>query len=103
MAKEAELVGIQVIITEESYTSKANFLDGDAMPVYDTSHQDSPTFSGRRVKRGLYQAATGRHINADVSGVYNILRKALPDAVGKGIASAAVHPVRVAVRTKRAA
>jgi putative transposase len=25
---KAELVGIQVIVTEESYTSKASFLDG---------------------------------------------------------------------------
>lgn len=42
-------------------------------------------------------------LNADGNGAYNILRKALPDAVGKGIAGAAVHPVRLPVRTKRAA
>jgi len=28
------LVGITVIITEESYTSKASFLDRDALPTY---------------------------------------------------------------------
>jgi putative transposase len=103
LAYKAELVGIQVIITEESYTSKASFLDSDPLPIYDAQRQHSSVFSGRRVKRGLYQAANGRHINADVNGAYNILRKALPDAVGKGIAGAAVHPVRLPVRTKRAA
>jgi putative transposase len=100
---KAELVGIQVNVTEESYTSKASFLDGDSLPVYDASRQETTVFSGRRLKRGLYQAASGRRLNADVNGAYNILRKALPDAFGKGIAGAAVHPVRLAVRTKRAA
>jgi len=100
---KAEWVGIQVNVTEESYTSKASFLDGDSLPVYDASRQETTVFSGRRLKRGLYQAASGRRLNADVNGAYNILRKALPDAFGKGIAGAAVHPVRLAVRTKRAA
>jgi putative transposase len=100
---KAELVGIQVIVTEESYTSKASFLDGDPLPIYDEAHQGTPVFSGRRLKRGLYQAASGRKLNAAVNGAYNILRKALPDAVGKGIAGAAVHPVRLPVRTKRVA
>ena len=31
---KAELVGIQVSVTAESYTSKASFLDGDPLPVY---------------------------------------------------------------------
>ena len=100
---KAEWVGIQVNVTEESYTSKASFLDGDSLPVYDASRQETTVFSGRRLKRGLYQAASGRRLNADVNGAYNILRTALPDAFGKGIAGAAVHPVRLAVRTKRAA
>jgi putative transposase len=98
---KAELVGIQVTITEESYTSKASFLDADPLPVYGAS--DIPAFSGRRVKRGLYRAADGRHINADVNGAYNTIRKVLPDAFGKGITGVAVHPVRLPVRTKRVA
>ncbi len=98
---KAELVGIQVKVTEESYTSKASFLDWDSLPVY--GEVNNPTFSGRRVKRGLYRAADGRHINADVNGSYNIIRKVLPDAFGKGIAGAAVHPVRLSVRTQRVA
>jgi putative transposase len=103
LSYKAALVGMRVIVTEESYTSKASFLDADPLPVYDAQRQEPPDFSGRRVKRGLYRAASGQHINADVNGAYNILRKVLPDALGKGIAGAAVHPVRLPVRTKRAA
>jgi len=98
---KAELVGIQVKITEESYTSKASFLDMDPLPVY--GDKDLPAFSGKRVKRGLYRAADGRQINADVNGSYNTVRKVLPDAFGKGIVGAAVHPIRLSVRTKRVA
>jgi putative transposase len=98
---KAELVGIHVSITEESYTSKASFLDADPLPIYGSA--EVPAFSGRRVKRGLHRAADGRHINADVNGAYNTIRKVLPDAFGKGIAGAAVHPVRMPVRTKRVA
>jgi putative transposase len=100
---KAELVGIQVIVTEESYTSKASFLDADPLPVYDARRQESPVFSGKRVKRGLYRAANGRRIHADVNGAYNILRKVLPHSFGQGIAGTAVCPVRLPVRTKPAA
>jgi putative transposase len=101
---KAELVGIHVSITEERYTSKASFLDMDHLPIYGSA--EVPAFSGRRITRGLYRAADGRHINADVHGAYNTIRNVLPDAfgnVGKGIAGAAVHPVRMPVRTKRVA
>jgi len=60
---EAALVGIKVLLTEDSYTSQASFLDRDEMPVYDPKHEDKPTFSGKRVKRGLYRASDGRLIN----------------------------------------
>jgi putative transposase len=99
---KAELVGIQVLVTEESYTSKASFLDADPLPVYGSA--DVPAFRGRRVKRGLYQAASGRRLNADVNGAYNIIHNVLPDAFrGRGIAGTAVCPVRLPVRTKPAA
>src|SRR5262249_54735206 len=45
---KAELVGIQVIVTEESYTSKASFLDADPLPVYGTLEAETATFSGKR-------------------------------------------------------
>jgi len=90
---KAELVGIQVIVTEESYTSKASFLDGDPLPVYGAA--DIPAFSGRRVKRGLYRAADGTPINADVNGAYNIMRKVAPEAFVQGSRGCVVHPVRL--------
>ena len=92
---KAELVGIQVTLTEESYTSKASFLDADPLPVY--GDQNLPAFSGRRVKRGLYRAADGRHINADVNGSYNTIRKVAPDAYAQGSRGCVVHPIRLAV------
>jgi transposase len=79
---KARLVGIAVVIQEESYTSKASFLDLDELPVYDPANQDKHVFSGKRVKRGLYQASSGRRIHADVNGSYNTLRKAVPNSFG---------------------
>ena len=93
---KAELVGIRVRLTEESYNSRASFLDGDPLPIYHPT-QPAPAFSGRRVKRGLYRAADGRHLNADVNGAYNIIRKVAPDAFVQGSRGCVVHPVRLAV------
>ncbi len=76
---KATLVGIQVVLTEESYTSKASFLDLDPLPTYGQVKQE-PAFSGTRPKRGIYKASSGKRFNADVNGSYNILRKASPDA-----------------------
>ncbi len=106
---KAELVGIQVRLTEESYTSKASFLDLDPLPVWKPNDHTKYTFSGKRVERGLYRAFNGREIQADVNGAGNIVRKVAPDAFGsegvedgKGVlASLVVHPVRIVVpRTK---
>ncbi|TVP66722.1 MAG: transposase [Leptolyngbya sp. LCM1.Bin17] len=89
---KAQLVGIQVIAQEESYTSKASFMDGDAIPVYQKGSEAKHRFSGRRIARGLYRTANGFLINADVNGSYNILRKAFPV---NGIEAVVVQPVRV--------
>jgi putative transposase len=78
---KAELVGITVRVTEESYTSKASLLDLDPLPVR-TNGDEKHTFSGKRVKRGLYRASDGRKINADINGAGNIIRKVAPDAFG---------------------
>ena len=72
---KCQLRGITVVIQEESYTSKASFLDGDDIPVY--GEVENPRFSGLRIKRGLYRSGSGQLINADVNGSYNILRKGL--------------------------
>jgi putative transposase len=94
---KARLVGIQVITVEESYTSKASFLDRDAIPVYDPRRKENPRFSGKREQRGLYRAANGRRIHADINGSYNVLRKAFPDSFGQGTEVPAVVPRRLAV------
>jgi putative transposase len=95
LSYKARLSGIAVVLQEESYTSKASFLDWDEVPVYDPTSQDKHEFSGKRVKRGLYRAGNGRRIHADVNGSYNTLRKAVPNSFGQGIEGAAVRPVRL--------
>ena len=64
---KAELVGIQVSVTAESYTSKASFLDGDPLPVYDR-WRPAPTFRGQRVEAGTLPRGGWTPINADVNG-----------------------------------
>ncbi len=70
-----KLYGIQYIEQEESYTSKASFFDNDIIPVYNQDNPQTYTFSGKRIKRGLYQCANGKTLNADINGALNILRK----------------------------
>ncbi|NJS11541.1 MAG: IS200/IS605 family element transposase accessory protein TnpB [Microcoleus sp. CSU_2_2] len=91
---KARLVGITVIVQEESYTSRSSFLGLDPIPVYGKTDKD-PVFTGKRIKRGLYKTSTGRLINSDVNGSYNILRKAIPNAFSDGIESCVVQPRRV--------
>ena len=101
---KAELVGIRVEVTEESYTSNASLLDLDPLPVR-TNGEEKHVFSGKRVKRGLYRASDGRSINADINRAGNIIRKVAPDAFGQRavedgkavLASLVVHPVRIVV------
>ena len=97
LSYKAKLSGIEVIVTEESYTSKASALDGDKLPKYspDTKHK----FSGKRIKRGLYQTATGKLINADTNGSMNIIRKVIPD-VFKGIEGLPFIPVALDLWTR---
>ena len=103
LSYKAERVGIQVILTEESYTSAASFLDRDPLLVWKVGEKTKHTFSGKRVKRGLYRAADGTLISADCNGSSNIIRKVAPDAFqaegvedGKGH-KPVVHPVRIVV------
>ena len=60
---------------EESYTSKASFLDKDNIPTFNPSDDTKYSFSGKRIKRGLYKSLNGTIINADVNGACNILVK----------------------------
>ncbi|CAH2574982.1 Transposase IS605 OrfB family central region [Planktothrix rubescens] len=69
-----DLHGIRFIETEEAYTSKASFLDGDSLPKYGEKPMGWKA-SGNRIKRGLYRTADGFVVNADLNGAANILRK----------------------------
>ena len=73
--------GINVIITEESYTSKASFIDNDQLPVYKQGNTQEYKFSGKRVKRGLYKTGDGSVINADINGSLNIIKKVIPNVI----------------------
>lgn len=68
--------GIEYIEQEESYTSKASYLDNDDIPIYKENDITEYLFSGKRIKRGLYKSKENKLINADLNGALNILKKA---------------------------
>ena len=87
---KAENVGINVILTEESYTSGTSFIDNE-LPIknnYDKS---------RRKHRGLFVSNNGTKINADVNGAYQIMKKVFPNVFSNGIEGVGLHPIRVAI------
>lgn len=82
---KCELEGIEILLNEESYTSKCSFIDQEEIckkNIYD----------GKRIKRGLFKSKFGKLINADLNGSYNIMRKVVPDAFSKGIEGFVVSP-----------
>ncbi len=86
-------LGITTVIQEESYTSKASALDNDFPPVYGEKPKNVvPIFSGKRIRRGLYQSKHGI-INADINGALNILRKATGEALGLACKGFVSNPI----------
>lgn len=92
--------GIRFEETEESYTSKASFVDGDFLPTIGAKPERWKE-SGKRVKRGLYRTGLKNwYINADCNGAANILRKVATmlgldlSGVGRGVLTA---PLRIAL------
>lgn len=83
---KAELAGIEVILTEESYTSKCSALDGETL-------EHHTKYLGRRICRGLFRTKDGIVINADLNGAYNIIRKVEPVALNAK--TVGIHPVKV--------
>jgi IS605 OrfB family transposase len=81
-----EEYGIHFVETEESYTSKASFLDGDELPTFGEKPEGYKP-SGKRgtrqkgvrhnLGRGGYQTADGSRINSDCNGAVNIIRKVM--------------------------
>ncbi len=78
MKNLCERYGIVYVEQEESYTSKASFVDRDTLPKYDSESETKYSFSGRRISRGLYKTKK-IVINADLNGAANIIRKYRPD------------------------
>lgn len=70
---KCKLQGIDVVMQEESYTSKCSFLDNEEIK----KHQ---TYKGKRISRGLFKTSTKRFINADVNASLNILKKGVKNA-----------------------
>lgn len=87
---KAQLCGIQVILTEESYTSGTSFLDGE-LPQKEFYNKK------RRVKRGLFVSNKGVQINADVNAAFQIMKKVFPNVFADGIEGVVLHPVRVGI------
>ena len=85
---KARNAGINVILTEESYTSGTSFLDGES-PTKEFYNKK------RRIHRGLFVSNQGMSINADVNAAYQIMKKVFPNVFADGIEGAVLHPVRV--------
>lgn len=83
---KCKLEGINVILTEESYTSKCSFLDNEPLEKKDS-------YLGKRISRGLYKTLKGRLINADLNGSLNILRKVFGEF--QYLIGACCTPVRI--------
>ena len=70
LSYKCKLEGINVVVTEESYTSKCSFIDNEEI-------KKKEVYDGKRTKRGLYKSKEGKLINADINGAFNIMRKGL--------------------------
>ncbi|MGC8565918.1 MAG: RNA-guided endonuclease InsQ/TnpB family protein, partial [Thermoplasmata archaeon] len=75
---KAEEADVQVIIQEESHTSKCSFLDNESF-----EHHDE--YMGKRIKRGIFIYKNGILMHVDLNAVYNMIRKAIPEAFVDGI------------------
>jgi IS605 OrfB family transposase len=103
-----ETVGIKVTVGEESYTSKASFLDWDNIPTYTPNNNGKHAFSGKRVTRSWYISSNGLKIHADVNGAFNIGKKVIPTAfdslksiVQRDRGYLVVHPRRITPTFRR--
>lgn len=87
---KAKLLGINVVIHEESYTSKIDHLAFEPL-------KKQESYLGKRKKRGLFQSSVGKLINADINGAIGIARKVIGDSFIKKIIDSGFvfNPVRL--------
>ncbi len=88
LSYKCKLQGINLILKEESYTSKCSFFDNEPIKKHSV-------YSGKRIKRGLFKTGSNRLINADVNASYNIMKKAVPKAFADGIEGLSVNPLKI--------
>lgn len=72
---KGKMEGINIMVTEESYTSKTDHFVNEPM-----KHLDER--KGKRIRRGLFKSSIGKVLNADINGAIGIMRKvyAISDA-----------------------
>lgn len=77
---KGKMGGINVMVTEESYTSKTDHFINEPM-----KHLDER--KGKRIKRGIFKSSIGKVLNADINGAIGIMRKvyAISDAQIMGL------------------
>lgn len=80
---KAEYQGIEVVETEESYTSITSYLDKEE-PIKDNANK------ARRIHRGLFKSNKNKIINADVNSAYQIMKKVIGDKVIKPIGKGSI-------------
>ena len=91
---KADLIGINVKIITEEYTSKCSFLDNELIKKHNK-------YKGKRISRGLFKSSNGTIINADVNAGYNIMKKAFRKAINAdGIKGAQLHPLLINLNSK---
>lgn len=81
---------IDVLVINESYTSKSSALDNDLVK--------KGLYSGKRIKRGLYKTKEGNIINSDINAAINMIRKCNSNEVNLQMSRGLTSPLRVYVR-----
>lgn len=90
---KARLEGIELMLNEESYTSKCSFFDNETLEHHNV-------YKGDRIKRGLFKMSDNTFINSDINGSLNIMKKVVHgfncNEVNRGFA---VNPMKVTLTT----
>ena len=87
---KGKLEGINVVEVEEGYTSKCSFLDNEVLECHEK-------YCGKREYRGMFKSSSGKMLNADINGSFNIMRKYLKcncDAVMPADVGFVYNPVK---------
>lgn len=95
---KTKMVGINVIIHEESYTSKCSFLDNESIEkheIYAGKRLRTISINGKKLKCNLFRRGNGQRINGDVNGALNILTKAVPNAFAEERVGLVLVPLSV--------